>query len=108
MQQSQLKAAVTLIKVTSTSPQEDAVNSGKGGHSSRENRRSKEKKKKTKIEETSCLELMVGPSLPKAVQNWGWGETLGPKEGVGVTRWVLSLAKGDMCVLSRSVVSDSS
>ena len=46
MQQSQLKAAVTLIKVTSTSPQEDAVNSGKGGHSSRENRRSKEKKKK--------------------------------------------------------------
>lgn len=30
MQQSQLKAAVTLIKVTSTPPQEDAVNPGKG------------------------------------------------------------------------------
>ena len=50
---------------------------------------------------------MVGPSLPKAVHTWGWGETLGPKEGVGVMRWVLSLAKYDMCVLSRSVVSDS-
>lgn len=30
MQQSQLKAAVTLIKVTSAPPQEDAVNPGKG------------------------------------------------------------------------------
>ena len=49
----------------------------------------------------------MGPSLPKAMQNWGWGETLGPKEGVGVVRWVLSLEKCDVCMLSRSVVSDS-
>lgn len=38
----------------------------------------------------------------------GMGRDFGTQGRVGVTRWVLSLAKGDMCVLSRSVVSDSS
>lgn len=79
MPQSQLKAAVTLIKVTSTPPQEDAVNPGKGG--THPGRTAGAKRKP--INRGDMVSGINGGALPKAMLNWGWGGAPRPRRAEG-------------------------
>lgn len=69
MWHSQLKAAVTLIKVTSTPPQEDAVNQGKGAFIQGE----PQKQRENPINREDVVSATNGGALPTASTEMGVG-----------------------------------